>query len=936
MSARFRAAYSAALEAPRQRDRCTLRQADRAIDAVREKRCASRSSSLPRARFEKRRRRVMKGRVLFSAAEPRRGTGASRANEDIRARHDLDGERASIHGAQRARRRRACIALLVLCSGCSQGALVAPSGGSTFQAQSNGDGGPPQVGDTIGIFELGAPNVAQFTLHGTLPLQKDVFPRADGLEPFVIVDPLGNTTNAQAEIVSRYPRDSDGADVVEILSQVVRPPASQPGDRLRYSIRYQPHTPTVFAPDAAVQELLDRPMSVYLRTKDCFGNDYGADLGRAVRERDESVLRVIKNGDSACEVATHETLVPLDPVTGPQGTLPHMMSAHAYFTRLNAEPFFALDLRIHNAASGADHHDPIDDPLGKLYFRSLELVLPSGWTLLNAFDDPYFGAPYDAPGVRVWPIVAPIASGAMHVMPPMAQFERRFVVAKVGAEARGLSHVKDGGLAFARAGSSSSDSSGERELDSWWNARTARYFPQRQRLPWLDFMSAAETRAHDQGALDARLAQVATGSSGSWPAESPGLGWAHPWGTHDGGMVSGEEIFLYDGVTTACAASTAGYRLSELEHRMYTDRQCNVLFDKNGLPTSLGEWIQQGTHGPNIPIWWYNEPMLWASDPFGFGQAPTFQQTFVAAHGLAPSFEADLLGYDPIDEAHLVRYTHNAKVLVWLGNDALAKDDLRAQAEGFRFAYHMYPQDDWGAVQPTGMLAARTYVDQHPAWGFAYGRGEAWGLDVMCAAYSTQDPAWRAETKPWFALVADLVRDGQCGCNGIIQSTALLNVFNAQYRCRQSIEAAITENALVGMRESVFGDDDVARANEVNSILTRSLYAMIGPLVWNDAMGGPQAMIAVAPIDGNQPPFCTWIPPDGTYGYADFYQIWSSFAYAYEITGDPLFLSKATQAAGGGDLMHDLVANTLDPVQTNLPNQVALLALMQKLHDVQH
>ena len=180
----------------------------------------------------------------------------------------------------------------------------------------------------------------------------------------------------------------------------------------------------------------------------------------------------------------------------------------------------------------------------------------------------------------MWPIVMPLAGGQMHVMPAMSQFHRRLAVVKTGFEQRAWSHLTEEGLAFVRPGVSSTGMA----LYSWWNPVTARYFPQRQRLPSLDFMGLDTLRAEDQGHLDARLAQVATGSPGGWPAQSPGLGWAHPWGTSDGGMVSGEEIFLFEGVSTACASSTAGYRLHQLMHRMYTDRQCNVLFDKDGLP----------------------------------------------------------------------------------------------------------------------------------------------------------------------------------------------------------------------------------------------------------------------------------------------------------------------------------------------------------------
>jgi len=827
------------------------------------------------------------------------------------------------------------VALFVGCSGGESALLglgAADKGGARNGADSGGASAPLVQGETIGTLELGAPSVTSFTLHGTLPVEKHTYPRPDGFSPFVVADPDGHLAPAQLEIVSRYANDDDGADVVEVIAAVARPQSSQPGDRLRYQVQYAPHAPGAFVSSPDVDAVLARPGSVYVRTKDCFGNAYGADLYADARTPDGNLVRTLKYGACEKQIVTHQVLLPANPSTGPEGTLPHMMGVHAYFTRFANEPFFALDLRIHDASSGLDHQDPSDDALGKIYFRSLELCLPIGWTLLNALPDPYFGVPHGEGESQVWPIVRPLAGEKMHVMPAMSQLERRFIVVKSGWEARAEAQLEEESLAFSRPGPASSG----RALDSWWNSRTARYFPQRQPLPWLDFMGYANLREADQAALNARLAQLASGAAGSWPAESPGLGWAQPWGTPDGGMVSGEEIVLCDGVTTAAAASTAGYRLHELEHRMYTDRQCNVLFDKNGLPTQMPEWIQQGTTGAFVPIWWYNAPMLWASDPFGFHLAPTFQQDFVNASGLAPDYENALAGFEPIDEAHLIRYTRNAKALVWLGNDALAKDDLRAQAEGIRFTYHMYPQDDWGAVQPTGMLAARTYVDQHPGWGFAYGRGEAWGLDVMCAAYSTQDPAWRAATKPWFELVADLVRDGQCTCNGVIQSTGLLNVFNGQYRCRQSIEAAITENALVALRESVFRGDDSQRVDEVNSILSRSLYAMIGPLVWSDALAGPQAMIAVGPFDASQPPYCTWFPPDGTYGYADHYQIWSSFAYGYELTGDHVFLDKATEAAGGGNLLHDLMASSLDPIQTNLENQCALIALLQSLQAAQH
>jgi hypothetical protein len=111
----------------------------------------------------------------------------------------------------------------------------------------------------------------------------------------------------------------------------------------------------------------------------------------------------------------------------------------------------------------------------------------------------------------------------------------------------------------------------------------------------------------------------------------------------------------------------------------------------------------------------------------------------------------------------------------------------------------------------------------------------------------------------------------------------------------------------------------------VNAVLLRAFDAMVGPLVWDHTIRGPWAMIADGSIDMDQPPFCSYWPPDGNYGYADHYQIWSSFAYAYEINHDPTFLARAVEALGGGDLKALLLAKGTQ----DLENGSALLALAE-------
>jgi hypothetical protein len=101
---------------------------------------------------------------------------------------------------------------------------------------------------------------------------------------------------------------------------------------------------------------------------------------------------------------------------------------------------------------------------------------------------------------------------------------------------------------------------------------------------------------------------------------------------------------------------------------------------------------------------------------------------------------------------------------------------------------------------------------------------------------------------------------------------------------------------------------------------------MISPLVWTDEHDGPWAMIAVGPRNIGQPPFCTFWPEDGNYFIPDHYQCWSTFAFGYELTGDPVFLTRAQQMVGQ-PLAQGLRASGVD----NIQNRAALLALVQSL-----
>jgi hypothetical protein len=468
---------------------------------------------------------------------------------------------------------------------------------------------------------------------------------------------------------------------------------------------------------------------------------------------------------------------------------------------------------------------------------------------------------------------------------------------------------------------------------SWWNKGTARYFPQKYQLPALDHVGLAYLRSQLQGERNHLAERLLNGTNdGNYPIASSVLGWGHPYGVSYGGMTSGSEIFMYDGVAAAASAATIGFQKYAALHRMQTDRQPSVLYDLDGEPTSVERWLVENGDRDYVPFYCYLTPFLTGSypDPFGFRQAPRFQSDYVAANGLAPGYESAHFSFDPHDLQHFIRYTRSAKVLAWLANDSIAKDDLRMQAEAFNLSYHDYRNDPNGGFQSGGLLGQRAVAQNHPGKGCGFGRGEAWGLDCMLAAYDLADPVWRAQKYPWFGKVIEFLLLGQGSCTGFIQAFVSNKAFDGRNRARQQIEQSITENALQGLRESVFRRLDPGHADMTRDVLLNSLYAFIGEMAWFPGESAPWRYTGIGPLDVNQPIWCVRgeMPSDAhTAGDRDAYQDWSSFAWGFEATGDPIFLERAATQVGGGILLNRLRS---DGTQ-NLENRAALLALM--LHE---
>lgn len=781
-----------------------------------------------------------------------------------------------------------------------------------------------QSGSVVGKLVVQAPTLQRFVLRGTLPVPPGTYRPGEAGSPFRIRGPQGGLYQTQIEVVSLYPNSTDGADVVELLTRVNRPPQATPGTPLSFDVVMMPSHAVSHRRNEAVEALIEEPRSVVLRTRDVFGHRYEADLLRDMRLSIDQDLRTLRDGRICRQERTHESLLPKPPVAGVLGTLPHMMGVHAYVSTWANEDFLSIDLRVHNGHNGLLEHDDRDDPMGKLYFSELELVVPDGWVLLSAIKTPALGGTFDENDNRVTPLVRAIGGGKLHMMPPQAQFNRRLILARENAARRALSMIREEGLAFCRRGQNAQG----QPLYSWWNPQTARYWAQNLRLPDLAYLEAPSDSAAEMEQEYGDLFTVLTqGTPGQWPIVSGRLGWAHPYGLKTGGMVSGAEIFFFDGLKTAWGASQAGYRSYQLTHRMYAERHPTTLFNPNGDSYSLEDWIVQGVNGPFLPNWMFLVPWLPLGDPFGFTTAPTFQVDAVAAQGRQPDYENDLLDYQWIDTQHLIRYTRSAKVLAWLGNDGLAKEDLRLQAELCRATYTALPQTDSGWAITTGLLYDRRHVDDHPGDGIVIDRGEGWILDTVATAYALGDADFRARTLPWFRDFVDLLEDGQSTCSGTMMSKPVTSHFAGQYRILQSISETILQNGLWGVMTSAFEGRDASVVQQIEGVLDRSTRAMISDEVWDESTDSPHFYTALGPYQQDLAPFCGFVPAGGHEGN-DGWQTWNVYVFGHLLTGDPRFLARATDMAGG----------TLTPPamgQDNHPGELetraGLISLLQTL-----
>ena len=852
--------------------------------------------------------------------------------------------------------------------------LVAVGAGSLFLGACSGVGGDEPLGEipsgvgedggeltpppytpggaVIASLQTANPDMDSFLVRGTIPVPKGTYPRTDNRVPFTLLDWDGSPIWTQVEIVSRYANAVDGADVVEVMGRVRPHPGVPVGQQVSYLVEEHllraetdPALPNIFdlsQPRAVLPyiiELVTDPEGIEIAAYDVFGHKY---VAKPLDGTGTTTHRRVGRARSELRIA--QNLIPVTPIGGANATLPHLFGVHTYITTYTGQEILGLEIRFHNGHSGLDNGTSEDDPLDRIYFQRIEITIPETYHIQQQFEDPSFRPPFRSGGRRIARFVDAIPNGQAHVMRWLGQFHRRMMISTTAALDIARNYLDGAGQAFCEKGL---DPTNSHQLYSWWNPNTARYFTQKHQLPSLDHVNGgiwgirnALNSQHDS--IENNLIQ-GTGQGG-YPIPYGTLGWMHAYGVTYGGMTGGAEIFLYDGIGLAATGTPRGFRYYQALHRMTTSRQSMALYNEDGRPSSVEDWLIGSPGSPSawVPMNHFQVPNTNNQDPFGLGNASQHQVTYAAVNGLAPWYQGTHLTYDPIDYQHFIRYTRAAKVLAWLGNDSIAKDDILAMAEAFNLSYHPYSNNSGGGYQSTGMKFDRVVADNYPGLGMPFGRGESWGSNTMVAAYALGDPAWRATKLPWFQALAELLADAQSSCTGFIQAQHMgsVPVPNQQptYFWRQLIEQSITENMLRGLKETVFEGADTSRAQLVRDTLVNSAYAMISPLAWENGVSAPWQYTAVGmnPDALAMGPSTYWCtvgdrPANGRTTSVDNFQNWSSFAYGYELTGDPAFLSFAElQLPGNGGLLLGVLSQGTE----NIENLAALVALVQAMNGI--
>ncbi len=627
-------------------------------------------------------------------------------------------------GVERGLRRVARLLLALICGGI---ASALPTG-----AQRGGDVGagipgaslphvtgnvsatrsavPTVTGKRVGTLKSEVPTGTEFVLHGTMPVPTQNFARDTC--PYVVVDPDGTPHATQWELVAVTANHM----VVELLAPIENTGGWTGRQTFDVYVGTNPYDVSQFEP--AVLAALGTKGVLRVRLEDQNGVHRYAEL------TDRTVPHTIYRVGPA--------KITIERVFQGAGGLQAWLSARA-----NSDEIEVI-LNWHNGGLPARPD---------LYFSSLALEVPAGYTWTPLLPDPAMSVPM-------------LVRKGRHVLPQRWERSFRVIVHPIG-KAPDLSYR---GWA----------------VGDWSQGG---YLAQSLRLPDLSHtnIDLAPKQIDDFDRLENLLPSVpgTTPVSNLWPAH----------GVFYGGMTGGVEIYQYPSVPLAFSGQPEGMLSNFVEQLRYASRQMGCIYADDGQPIEQEDYLNpDGTQPFNL----FNNAFIGYPTP---DDAPfDFSQTGPGV-GSAPYDPND---YSPVDYQHFVRRTNANKTLVWLDNDPLARLYMMMDAELGRMCFYEGPG---GRLPKPAVFGLGTIM----------GRAEAWIGDLMATAHALAPIEWRVRNQAWFTTYVAALRSSQLptglfsaiNYGKMATSMPFGNGSVASYWVYRSNEQIFLMHALRGIQESV-------------------------------------------------------------------------------------------------------------------------------------
>ena len=700
----------------------------------------------------------------------------------------------------------------------------------------------------IATLETLVPRARSFVLHGVLPLP-DLEPAPPGRTHFAVrLEGGGNAiVPAQVEVVAS--RANGTPQAVELLAPIELPDQLPGGERGTFEVLYGSWSlPPEVVPEERTRPLLIGEAAARLVAIDPLGRRYSALIGGAPGLGHRGV-RMDREGHAASSWRTSVVLQPEEAVGDSRPSL----AAHAYWTLPAGGEHLQLDLRVH--AGLVDPQVPSLDGIATVtYVQELRLELPRPWSATPLLRDAVMGAPVVGEERIAIPILAPLPRGTCHALPSRAQLQRRFTVHEVTAPPQTAQGPWLSGLAFPVA----------RDGEWSWSTKTLRsYFPHGATLPTFGNLDPADWSGSDdvdpqlkpraetplalRGANFLKLALESERDRLRRALEfgvaqegllGPRVGWSQAPPPVTPALEDRRPRACLLGHRIAAAASQPGYERLVLLHRSRAGRQPTASWSPGGKPLALQPTGSDRSR-PTSPG--YAAVLASGRRPRYDRGAPHLGET------AGPTDAGSLWSWRPFVGEHLLEWTQTAKALVWLGNDALAKDDLllaAAQAMGIE-PTSQAPSPDWLA-----RLAERARLE--PSRGADIGSEHAFALDAVATAWCITDPRLRSREQDWMMTFGHLL-----GCAATSDGVAVLRPSGAEgsakgVRPTRDVIALLHARRL--LNHTLTGNAEDPMGMVLRDQFMRVAHVLTSPPTWNltIAGAGPTVLLDPGPDPGSQ------------------------------------------------------------------------------------